>query len=492
VRLTSACAGVEHLLGRHRQAHHRLARAIDELDERGTPEAASLMIDLSMDRFAVMDYEPMRRWAEAALDASQAAGARPLIAAAAAVAAFAAAATGDTAAAQTRRGEAAALVDALDDAELAVRLDAAVSLAGAELYLDHYAQSESHAERALSVARTTAQSEFIPLADSIVGQVKLLRGKLTESGEVLDRSLEAARLSGNVQALAGNLVNRSLTALAAGDIELALTTAEEDIELTGWLDQSLVCAAAVALGAVLVEIGDPTRAVDILVASSGGDELTLIPGVFRARSLELLTRCWLALGRPHDAEQAATRAQARASALQLRMADAMADRAVAAVALDHGDLTRATEHALAAADAADEIGAPIEAALARTVAGRALARDGQRNRAVVELQHAVSAREACGAMRYRAAAEQELRRLGQHVHRRTRPGQLGRIGVESLTERELQVARLVVDRRTNAEIAETLFLSPKTIETHLRNIFHKLEVSTRTELARVVERSIPS
>jgi DNA-binding CsgD family transcriptional regulator len=45
----------------------------------------------------------------------------------------------------------------------------------------------------------------------------------------------------------------------------------------------------------------------------------------------------------------------------------------------------------------------------------------------------------------------------------------------SLTERELQVARLVVDRRTNPEIAAELFLSQKTVETHLRNIFHKMD-----------------
>ena len=80
---------------------------------------------------------------------------------------------------------------------------------------------------------------------------------------------------------------------------------------------------------------------------------------------------------------------------------------------------------------------------------------------------------------------------GAGVHRRTRPGRPGRTGVESLTERERQVARLVVDRRTNTEIAEALFVSPKTIETHLRNIFHKLDVSSRVELARVIERSPP-
>jgi hypothetical protein len=49
------------------------------------------------------------------------------------------------------------------------------------------------------------------------------------------------------------------------------------------------------------------------------------------------------------------------------------------------------------------------------------------------------------------------------------------------------VARLVVDRKTNPEIAAELFLSQKTVETHLHNIFRKIDVSTRIELARVVE-----
>jgi len=60
---------------------------------------------------------------------------------------------------------------------------------------------------------------------------------------------------------------------------------------------------------------------------------------------------------------------------------------------------------------------------------------------------------------------------------------------QALTERETQVARLVVDRMTNPEIAETLFLSTKTVETHMRNIFRKLEVGSRVDVARAVERA---
>ena len=50
------------------------------------------------------------------------------------------------------------------------------------------------------------------------------------------------------------------------------------------------------------------------------------------------------------------------------------------------------------------------------------------------------------------------------------------------------MARLVVDRKTNPEIAAELFLSQKTVETHLRNIFRKVGVRTRVELARVAMR----
>ena len=117
----------------------------------------------------------------------------------------------------------------------------------------------------------------------------------------------------------------------------------------------------------------------------------------------------------------------------------------------------------------------------------ALAQAGERDRASAELQHAARVLEECGALRYRDQAERELRKLGHRIHRRTRPGAADTIGLEALTERELELARLVVDRKTNPEIASELFLSQKTVETHLRNIFRKVGVSSRVELARAVE-----
>jgi DNA-binding NarL/FixJ family response regulator len=171
------------------------------------------------------------------------------------------------------------------------------------------------------------------------------------------------------------------------------------------------------------------------------------------------------------------------------MAAAWAERASAAVELDGGDPARAAERALVSAVAADEAGAPVEAALSRLLAGRALMRAGDRERAADELRRAAHDFRESGAAHYCGESERELRKLGYRIQQRTRPGGPTGTALESLTTRELQLAMLVVDRKTNPEIAAELFLSQKTVETHLRNIFRKVGVTSRVELARAVEQA---
>ena len=338
------------------------------------------------------------------------------------------------------------------------------------------------------MARATGQGELFLILTQTLGGVWRVRGKLAEAGELLDGGIEAARLAGNTQALVSSLWSRSAVALTVGDVELALANAQESVDLSRDLDDAFQSAwAAVRLAGALTETGHAERAVELLLDSAGGEELSLIPGGRRAYCLELLTRSWLALDRRAEAERAVASAAAWASNVQLPMATAWADLAAAVVDLYAGDAAGAAKRALAAAAVADEAGAPVDAALARTLAGRALAQAGQNDRAVAELEWAAAELDRCGALRYRDEAERELGKLGHRVHRRTRPGKADAIGLESLTGRELQVAQLVVDRKTNPEIAADLFLSQKTVETHLRNIFRKLGISSRVELARAVE-----
>jgi DNA-binding CsgD family transcriptional regulator len=494
VRLTTVCAAVEHLLGRQEEAYRRLAETLGGLEDAGSAEAAALMIELALDGVYRMEFEQIGPWGERALVIARPLGDRPLTASAAAILAWGTALCGRVAEAETYRAEAAALVDSLSDEEVALRLDAAMNVAGAELYLDRFVDCGTHAERVVSVARATDQPAVAVFAFMLLAWARMLSGDLADGGEMLDAAIEEARLLGNAQSLAGLLLNRSLTALAAGDSELAVSTAEESVELTRGMDKGLIPAATgLALSAAYLETGDDrlTDAVELMVERCGGLGLPLMPGgSFRAKWLELLTRCWLALDRPDEAERAAARAETTAASMgALPMAMSMAARARAVVALASGDAALAADRALASAASADEARVPVEAGLSRALAGRALAQAGQRERAIAELEKAASTLHACGARRYRDAADHELRLLGRRIHRRTQPGQADAIGIAALTEREGQIARLVVDRRTNPEIADNLFLSPKTVETHLRNIFRKLGVSSRVEVARAVEQA---
>ena len=335
-------------------------------------------------------------------------------------------------------------------------------------------------------------------------------------------------------------VARSFAASAAGDTALALSTAQESVAALSEVEPSFPAGGANhALAAARLADGDAEGASEALLEAGGGGSLALIPAGWRPRALELHTRILLALDRPADAAETAAAAQDLARRLELRSAAAYADRGAAAVVLAREEMARdagagrvdgtaradggsrgeraaqaagtaprdgratpagsgerfvradAATLALRSAASFGDIGAPVEAALSRALAGRAYAAAGDTAHGAAELERAAAELERCEALGHRDACERELRRMGRRTtYRRTRAAGDGS-AIGSLTERELQIARLVVDRRTNAEIAAELYLSTKTVETHLRNLFHKLGVSSRVEVARVVERAEP-
>jgi DNA-binding NarL/FixJ family response regulator len=448
------------------------------------------MIKLSSSAFFRQAHTEARDWGTRALSLARDLSDAPLIAAASAAVALVSPLVGEIAEAEAHRSEAAALIDAMPDDQLASRLDAIAYLAAAELYLNRFLDSTSHARRGLTVARATGQGELLPMLVQALARGLCVQGRLVEAANLLDGAIEAARLAGNDQTLAWDLLNRAFVAVQLGDLEQALETAEESVALTRNLGEGAVSTyAGAVLAIVRLGMGEPALAAELFTSSAGGDSLPLVPGVWRASYLELLTSCWLLVGRRAEAERSAAHAQAVANATGLYMARAWAERAAASVALDSANAAAAASHALASAASADAAGAPVEAAVSRTVAGRALGQSGDHDRAVAELERAVATFDARGAVRYRLEAERELGKLGRRPHRRTRRGKVDGTIVDLLTGRELQVARLVVDRKTNPEIAAELFLSLKTVETHLRNTFRKLDVGSRVEVARAIERA---
>jgi DNA-binding CsgD family transcriptional regulator len=93
------------------------------------------------------------------------------------------------------------------------------------------------------------------------------------------------------------------------------------------------------------------------------------------------------------------------------------------------------------------------------------------------LRTALEAFTSTGAEAFARRTERELLAAGEHARKRTAET-LG-----DLTPQEAQISRLVVEGHSNREIAAQLFISPSTVEYHLRKVFRKLDVKSRTQLA---------
>ena len=241
---------------------------------------------------------------------------------------------------------------------------------------------------------------------------------------------------------------------------------------------------------IWLEIGDPARCVEQLRVAGLPDLPQIEPGR-RGWLYAVLARAELGRGDPVAAAAWAERSTATVAGLGLPLAEAWSLHARALLALDAGDAPAAAELALAAAGRADAVRTPVPAARCRALAGVALAGAGDRDGALRLLARAEGELAACHAERHRDEVARELRRLGHRVSARPRRFER-RQALGDLSRRELEIAERVALGRTNREIAGQLFLSEKTVEGYLTNVFTKLGVSSRAEVAEAVGRSRPA
>jgi ATP/maltotriose-dependent transcriptional regulator MalT len=130
---------------------------------------------------------------------------------------------------------------------------------------------------------------------------------------------------------------------------------------------------------------------------------------------------------------------------------------------------------------------PLDRALACEEAGASSARDGDGEAAVGLLDRALEVYDRLDAARDAARAHSALRALGVRRGRRgtrIRP----QTGWESLTPTERTVTDLVAEGLSNPQIGERLFVSRRTVQTHVAHVFQKLQISSRSELAAAVTR----
>jgi DNA-binding CsgD family transcriptional regulator len=137
----------------------------------------------------------------------------------------------------------------------------------------------------------------------------------------------------------------------------------------------------------------------------------------------------------------------------------------------------------AAVDALQTSHAPLELARAHTDLGAMLRRLGQRSEACEQLRAGLDLAHRLGGIAVAERAREELTIAG------ARPRRNARRGRDALTPSELRIVQLAVEGRTNREIAESLFLTLRTVETHLTNAYAKLGITSRRELASALDAS---
>jgi DNA-binding CsgD family transcriptional regulator len=126
----------------------------------------------------------------------------------------------------------------------------------------------------------------------------------------------------------------------------------------------------------------------------------------------------------------------------------------------------------------EQLERPFDLARTHLLLGEHLRRDRRRGAARRHLRAAVDGFERLAAEPWARRSRDELRATGETIRRR----EVG--GLQPLTPQEHKIARMVADGITNRDVAAQLFLSPRTVDYHLRNVFAKLGISSRSELIR--------
>ena len=489
--LIARCALVEHWLGRHEDAHRRLSAAVDDL-ERSSPEGVRLLVALAVDAIYDLDWSRAGELGTEALAIADELSDAVVRAEAAAALALATSAGIEFDEAERYCDIAAACVDSLPDDQLGDRPELFFHLGWAETYLERFDASLAHLDRGIAVSRASSQSRALMPLMIAHGYPLSTLGRTREAIEILTSAVEAARLSPVPQHLFWALWELAWAKMWATDFEGALRTIEEAMEAGRGLSPNILSAAQpdAVLANVLLEMGEFARAQAIALEANGGPDLPLAVPAERFWGFEGIARCLVGVGELDEAEPFLERAEAATRAGPISAARGHVRRLRAELELARGDADAAARSALQAKNEAESASASIMAARSGIVAGRALAAAGDRDAAVRELVAAERVLHECGAPVWRDEAADELRKLGEQVDRRGREAAPAAAaeGIASLSLREREIADLVAERLSNREIAERLFLSPKTVETHLRNIFRKLDATSRAAVVRAIER----
>lgn len=445
------------------------------LSELGTGKGkAALELEVAAGAMRGSQFATAVSWGERALESANAEGEHELISTITALLALAHTFYGSTAEASAHLDEAVRMIERAQDKMLTGQLESILRAGWTEVFLERHDDAVRHLTRGLELARAGGRSYL--LADILVGLAYacLWTGRLDEATRHAEDAFEAALLVGSDELRTMAAGVGVAVAMWTGEPANALRAAEKAVSEMGSAAGRGPTIAAGMLAQAKLLTGDPAGARSTLLDIGGGETLPQLEFPTRAAWLRTLAHSELALGDTAAAELSVQRAEMTASVSGLNGHRGHAALARGTIQLATGDPAGAAVAAAESAAAFGAVGMRLYQAQAHMFAGSVLE---DRAAAMAEFGRAKALFAACGAEPLFRQAEIHQRRVGGRTRKPSQDGP------PPLSDRERQIAELVAAGHTNRQIAEQLFMSPKTVEAHLSRIFAKLGVKTRAAVA---------
>src|SRR5262245_20449524 len=330
-----------------------------------------------------------------------------------------------------------------------------------------------YAARAVTIARERGMLSVLPIALSHQASGLMGNGRFRLAYAAAEEGIRLASDFGHRWGVGRNLSNLAMLDALRGDEALARSHADEDRGLAAGTGAVLIGEFAEwALGVLDLTMGRPSEATDrlLMVSDPGRAESNSLIALWAVPDLvEAAARS----GRLEDVVDRVNRYAdwAQRSPTPTRLSLLARCRALVTETDEREQFEASLEHRAELT--------PVEHARTELLYGEWLRRGRKRREARSHLRRAADLFRQVGARPWEERAEAELRATGETARRRD-PSTL-----DELTPQELQIAGLVATGMTNREVAARLYLSPRTIDYHLRKVFSKLGIASRTELVQM-------
>lgn len=306
--------------------------------------------------------------------------------------------------------------------------------------------------------------------------IDVWRGDFVEGAQAGDDAVLRAEQTGGDHGLVIALTVRGLVAAYTGRVDQARADARAAIEAAERFDAPLLAEWPImTLGFVSVTLGAHEQALTELAPLVSGFDGLCSTEIIKAGFVPDAVEAMVALGRGGEAETMITTLERNGSRLDRPWMLAIAARCRAMVLAAAGDVEGAEKMARRAMTEHDRLQMPFERARTLLLLGALQRRQRQKQSAAATLGAALEIFEALGTPLWADRVRAELARTNVGAGR-----------TDELTPSEQRVAELASSGMTNRDIAATLFVSAKTVEANLTQIYRKLGIRSRAELGRIM------